>query len=276
MTVKNGETWRGETTASYQGVPATGEYYPKLLDQGVHSMQYLLRLSATDISLMATEWDMPILDSRRLSRRIAELARYDVVEEKEQDPLWDFRNTLVNGKLSLRHGLSAFQYHKAFFGTDIPVEELPIRLCDPIDICSPPRNAEQLRGAMAIGIRGNCSFIDKARNVSLAKPEALLLLNTDNQLFRLSAGAIAENDVDPNEDSGIQFAVALLTHEATNALEFTLLQNRSLSGRLVPLHCRKTVCEAVLPEEKVAVPYVDSGLVAGPGLERIEFLTSTF
>ncbi|GBF88425.1 hypothetical protein Rsub_01137 [Raphidocelis subcapitata] len=48
---------------------------------------------------------------------------------------------------------------------------------DPPDGCSPPRNAAALRGAIALAVRGGCSFVDKALALQEAGAAAVVVVN---------------------------------------------------------------------------------------------------
>uniref|UniRef100_A0A7S1UBY5 PA domain-containing protein n=2 Tax=Phaeomonas parva TaxID=124430 RepID=A0A7S1UBY5_9STRA len=240
-------------------------------------MQYFLRLKKNDLSIWGMDWGLKLDQIRYLMKRIEELTVIKIIEEEEEDPLLKLRNSLHNGKLSLRHGVANYQFYKAFFGGHLPMKELPVKLVEPLNGCSTPENLAELKDAIAVVSRGDCSFIDKANNVSLAGPGALLYLNSDNQLFRVSAGHITNSKEDPNENTGIEFGVGLVTHEATGVLKAALDAQEEVFGQLVPVQCKGAAeCAPILPEEKEVVPYVDSGYLAGDGLDEIEFLTSTF
>jgi len=57
-------------------------------------------------------------------------------------------------------------------------------LADPIHACKKLKN--NVTGAMVVAVRGKCPYLDKATNVSAANASAIIIVNSQEELYRVS------------------------------------------------------------------------------------------
>jgi hypothetical protein len=157
----------------------------------------------------------------------------------------------------------------------------PLVIADPPDACRVPRN--NVTGALVLVTRGRCAFLDKAMNVSVANASAILILNRDEDIYRVSAGyGLGEKPINVTLPENI--TVVMLKASARPILWRLAAKEATPAaphGRLVPLACGegRSVCEPVTVEE---ASYLSEGASASGRLvvpatgERFEFVASTF
>jgi hypothetical protein len=102
-----------------------------------------------------------------------------------------------------RHGINVetsdgtkfLEFAWAQFGTRAPIAHVAAVLCDPECADQELRNAEQLNQKVAIVKRGGNTFGEKARRAQQAGALALIIINSDNELFAvIDTFAVAGDD----------------------------------------------------------------------------------
>lgn len=170
------------------------------------------------------------------------------------------------------------QYYKAHFGAQIPSMGGMIVLADPLHACRPSRN--NVTGAFVLVSRGKCTFLDKASNVSLGNASAVIVMNNEEDMYRVSAGyGLGENPENVTLPSNI--SVIMVRKSASMRLTEAAKNKEGVIGRLVPLECGPgaNLCLPITEKEKT---FVRSHAVASGILrilhtnETFEFVTSTF
>lgn len=94
-------------------------------------------------------------------------------------------------------------------GDGCPVGGL-IAWASPDDACSPIDNAEELAGAVAVVVRGNCTFTAKATRVQKAGAVALVVLDPSDELRPLGAA--------PTERDAVEMAVVSSSSSSAAAI----------------------------------------------------------
>ena len=116
-----------------------------------------------------------------------------------------------------RHGINVqtsdgnkfLDFAWAQFGTRAPIAHVAAVLCDPECADQELRNAEQLNQKVAVVKRGGNTFGEKARRAQQAGALALVIINSDNELFA------AKGD---DSASPVTIPVVLVTSDAGTAL----------------------------------------------------------
>jgi len=143
----------------------------------------------------------------------------NATDEDEESPMYR-RATSV--WWATRHGINVetsdgnrfLEFAWAQFGTRAPIAHVAAVLCDPECADQELRNAEQLNQKVAIVKRGGNTFGEKARRAQQAGALALIIINSDNELF-----AVAGDD----SASPVTIPVVLVAADAGA----TLLQEES-------------------------------------------------
>lgn len=170
------------------------------------------------------------------------------------------------------------QYYKAHFGAQIPFVGGRIVLADPVHACRPLRN--NVTDAFVLVSRGKCTFLDKASNVSLGNASAVIVMNNEEDMYRVSAGyGLGENPDNVTLPSNI--SMIMVRKSASMRLTQASKNKEGVIGRMVPLECKSgaNLCLPVTEKEKT---FVRSHAVASGILrilhtnETFEFVTSTF
>ena len=98
------------------------------------------------------------------------------------------RRELRYGKVIVERSTASFEYLRAHFSnTSIPIGSLPLKLSSPADACTID-DSETIAGTVAVTLRGNCSFIDKAGNLSAADVAGIIVVNNSTEMFQMAAG----------------------------------------------------------------------------------------
>lgn len=99
----------------------------------------------------------------------------------------------------------------------------PLKLSDPRDCCSAPKN--KLAGDVIMVDRGNCKFTTKVNVAEAAGASAVLIINNQKELYKM----VCEPD---ETDLDITIPALLLPRDAGLSLEKTLLNSSSVSVQL--------------------------------------------
>ena len=75
-------------------------------------------------------------------------------------------------------------YARAAFSAQDEVGDLEVVLCAPAEADADLVNAEQLKGRLAVARRGGCTFQEKTERVELAGARGLVIVNSDDALFK--------------------------------------------------------------------------------------------
>ncbi|GFR52406.1 hypothetical protein Agub_g14977, partial [Astrephomene gubernaculifera] len=93
-------------------------------------------------------------------------------------------------------------------------------VADPRDGCQPPSNGAQLAGAVAVVVRGGCSFVRKTSNMQAAGAAAVLVINTQPPGELLSMAG---------DDSGLDPAIPALLLTRSDGLRLIRAINASVA-----------------------------------------------
>jgi len=149
---------------------------------------YVLRMKETDLRMYAREWEMSDDQLEKLRAAIKELTVEREVIEVVEDPLVTARKELRYGKVVVERSTASFEYLRAHFSNkSLPIGSLPIRLASPTDACT-IGDSEEIASTVAITLRGNCSFVDKAGNLSAAQVAGIIVVNNSSEMFQMAAG----------------------------------------------------------------------------------------
>ncbi|KAJ9523159.1 hypothetical protein QJQ45_024102 [Haematococcus lacustris] len=109
----------------------------------------------------------------------------------------------------------------------VPLTSGPLMLVEPLTACSAPlANTPLLQGAVAVVLRGQCSFVTKAAAVQAAGARALLVLNV-----RGSGDVISMSGDDSQESQSIAIPSALLSRSSALLLLHALRRAAELGER---------------------------------------------
>ncbi len=137
----------------------------------------------------------------------------NATDEDEENPM--YRGTSV--WWAARHGINFktsdgnkfLGFAWAQFGTRAPIAHVSAVLCDPECADQELRNAEQLDQKVAVVKRGGNTFGEKAHRAQQAGALALIIINSDNELF----AAKVDDSASP-----VTIPVVLVTSDAGTAL----------------------------------------------------------
>jgi len=106
-----------------------------------------------------------------------------------------------SGTLTLTHGLKklmAADFRQAHYGGPLPFGQ-PIKVVygEPLDGCSPLRNAETAVGAAVLLTRGKCPFLAKSRHAMAAGAALVVFMNSEIGLPRVPAMGSMPSDTIP-------------------------------------------------------------------------------
>merc|ERR1740115_281660 len=93
--------------------------------------------------------------------------------ESDRSEAWGF--------VELNHAGKEYEFVKATFGGPLHCQYEPMKLADPLDLCSTP-DAEYSNGAVLLAYRGNCSFADKAYFAQVAGAHGVVMVNSDQSM----------------------------------------------------------------------------------------------
>jgi len=142
--------------------------------------------------------------------------------------------------------------------------------------CHITNDLGSLAGKILVSKRGNCSFLEKATNASVANASALVIVNNGSDLFQIPAGYATGSSHDESLGVPQALPVIMIKGHAMKALQFG---GQFVEARMIPLKCPpgESTCKAVLPEEEENhIPYeVDSGFLEF-GSKKLEFVSGTW
>jgi hypothetical protein len=193
----------------------------------------------------------------------------DEEEYDDMEDLDEFRESLTWGRIFLDRGVTNHQYFKARFGGDIPTGSHPIVPAEPILGCGPIKNADAVKGAIAVVNRGECTYATKARSLQKAGAIGVLIKNNEDQGLTHPPGP---------DGTDVTIAVAMITHEFGNLLH-RVTKVEPTRAQLMPIYCEKesgvSVCLPVTEQEKEQHVVTEGGVLEG-GEFKAEFLTAKF
>lgn len=193
----------------------------------------------------------------------------DEEEFDDMEDLDEFRESLTWGRVFLDRGVTNHQYFKARFGGDIPTGSHRVVIADPILGCSPPKNAEEVKGAIVIVERGECTYAAKARSLQKAGALTVLVANKENEGLTHPPGP---------DGTDVTIAVGMITNEFGKLLIETAKREAN-TAHLLPIYCEKesgvSVCLPVTEPEKEQHQVTEGGALKA-GDFKAEFLTAKF
>lgn len=193
----------------------------------------------------------------------------DEEEYDDMEDLDEFRESLTWGRIFLDRGVTNHQYFKARFGGDIPSGSHPIVAAEPVLGCGPIKNADAVKGAIAVVNRGECTYATKARSLQKAGAIGVLIKNNEDQGLTHPPGP---------DGTDVTIAVAMITHEFGKLLH-RVTKVEPTRGQLLPIYCEKesgvSVCLPVTEQEKEQHAVTEGGVLAA-GDFKAEFLTAKF
>jgi hypothetical protein len=113
---------------------------------------------------------------------------------------------------------SRFDYVQAAFGGALPKDPVVAALSEPLDACSPLRNAEAARGKVLLVVRGLCDFAKKVATARVAGVTAVVVMNTEPGLVRIAPAQPRSNAVTDDP------ATAMVTQRAGKGLRRRALE----------------------------------------------------
>lgn len=229
-------------------------------------------------------WSNQGLDRLQIEQILATTQQLQEVVQSETvltpGPLLEQRAATLYGRLYIDGSVSSFEYYQATFGGPVRFNHGELVWVEPSTGCGlDASTAQDLTGKLAVVERGECTFIDKANSVAHTKAAAMLVINSDEELFHLAAGIAGSSEqvkevsccgplsesncawyvhaalytmhtsqIDPGPPD---MAVVLLHHSALLGLQ-KAAEVGGLQGRLIPLvHTKdQAASHPVLPEEQ--------------------------
>lgn len=193
----------------------------------------------------------------------------DEEEYDEEEDLDEFRESLTWGRVFLERGVTNHQYFKGRFGGDIPTGSHPVVVADPILGCGPPKNAAEIKGAIVVVERGECTYATKARILQKAGALTVLVANKPDEGLTHPPGP---------DGTDVTVAVAMISHEFGQLLAATA-KRETPKAQLLPIYCEKesgvSVCLPVTDQEKESHQVTEGGALK-IGDFKAEFLTAKF
>ena len=99
------------------------------------------------------------------------------------------------------HTVNAYRIARAEFGPDPSCDRQRLVAANPLHACGDLQQANSLKGAYAVVIRGHCNFIDKARAVEAEGAVGMILINTGGSKLVRMPGALFGMSDDSNDVS---------------------------------------------------------------------------
>ena len=190
----------------------------------------------------------------------------------KKDPQLEKRQFLHFGRLYIDGSASTFQFVRAAFGGDLPVQPHELTFADNRYGCDPVANAV---GTYLIVQRGTCTYLEKAEAAEASGAAGLIVVNTDNGgLFPLPAGhGMANHDDLPT------LPIVLVSRNALSVLREIVRVEPFTKGALIPLECNEGACLAVHRADQATLAQFDA---AGGNVylegdnEGFDYITSSF
>eukprot|EP00611_Tribonema_gayanum_P000953 TRINITY_DN1071_c0_g1_i3.p1 TRINITY_DN1071_c0_g1~~TRINITY_DN1071_c0_g1_i3.p1 ORF type:complete len:500 (-),score=168.22 TRINITY_DN1071_c0_g1_i3:22-1521(-) len=234
-----------------------------------------LRLKMMDLRMLG-------LDREQIKAALAKIEELTVVTQEtrtEPHPLLAERNTLDYGRLFVKRSVSSFEFFTAHFGAPVPLRAAEIVYAVPPNGCGYTEGAApDYKGKFVVVDRGECKFIDKAKSVALSGAAAMLVVNSDETIFRMAASHGGPDAPEPDQAGTEDMAVVMLRDSARFSLA-SALERGPLIGRLTPLRCGSGPrCMPLLPEEEELAQQAEAGTISivGHNGASYEFLAGTF
>ncbi|RYH31675.1 hypothetical protein EON65_02185 [archaeon] len=249
---------------------------------GITETRLLLRLSSMDFQLMTMEWtNFSYEHVSKLKSKIVDLTKMATVTEDKNRPEIEMRNKLTYGKVILPHGVQAFEYSLASFGTSPPIGPVHLRLSADGLECDKEHSADYT-GHFVVARRGNCTFLSKAQTAFQHGAQGLIIINSEDKLDSPASGLGIDGNITEAMvkalDSFVVLGMSNTTWEAlSRAVQYA---ENHLPAHIVPIKCQTGGrCLPLLDEEKKLQTEVSWGrmrvrMPASGQAKSFDFLTS--
>ena len=199
----------------------------------------------------------------------------DFVADDDLQGQQGLRETRWWGRLYVDGWPQSIQYLRGHFGEAPPQGIKRVVAADPEDACAPLTNEDEVKGAIVIALRGNCTFGSKGVRVHAAGASALVLVNNEDGNHHIPAP----------DAHDLEMSVSMMARQDGNLLMKSLRLGQDLTGALVPIHCSaesqvrvgSDLCQAATTEDRAIISGTTHGGWISAGEEKIgEFLIATF
>lgn len=144
-----------------------------------------------------------------------------------------------------------------------------------MDACSKMENADDMKDAIVLTGRGNCTFGFKGKAIQAAGAAAMVVVNNE-----------AGNHHIPAPDAhNLPMSASMVQEQEGKLLIRTIQRGQPLNGAMVPVHCMAKsevnkdaeLCRpATLEDRKIAKNVLEGGWFTTPNGDRHEFLIANF
>ena len=135
------------------------------------------------------------------------------------------------GDIELVGGGQKWEYVKGLFGGPLACTPQRITVAEPRLGCEPFSNAADVKGAMVIIARGECSFADKVAFAQDAGAAGVIIGNSGEELIRMPAGWMKYP-----EDIAIKIPVVIVRQTTALALRKIIARDGVVHGQVVAKH----------------------------------------
>lgn len=258
-------------------------YLNNFVRMGVTETRLLLRLSSMDFQIMEMDWpDFTPEKVATLKQKISVLLTMATITEDKSNPDLELRNKQKYGRIYLENGVQSFEFTMASFGGVPPVGKQPIVLSQTLGECN-SSHTTNYHGNLVLVLRGNCTFLEKAKNALSNNATGVLIVNTEDKLESFASGVGIDKGVKEEMVAVLNsFPVVCLSNTSWESLSQAIAFQPTLPTyvHVVPLKCRTGgQCLPVLKEEKEVQAEVSWGTMRirrGKTAKSFEFLTSNF
>lgn len=121
----------------------------------------------------------------------------EVKEKEEEAPVIRASNLTKNwtpdrseawGDVQMVGGGQGWEFVKGLFGSEVTCHPQRLVMAHPIKACQHLKNPDEVKGAIVLVGRGECSFADKTAFAQTAGAKGVIVWNTANDLLRMPAG----------------------------------------------------------------------------------------
>lgn len=181
---------------------------------------------------------------------IGRLKQPEMEAVQREHPLLEERSNLRYGRLFMDRGVGSYEFYEADFSAGLPLGARELVWLEPRAGCEVEEDTPAtLQGKYVVVERGVCSFIDKAYSVARTGASAMIVINSDENLFHMAAslGGSSESDLGPPGMASVMVrrSTGLQLHKA--------VQMGPFRASMVPMSCGarggSANCEPVIPEE---------------------------
>lgn len=205
----------------------------------------------------------------------AEDLQRDFAEENDTAGAERLRESRWWGRLYIDGWPQSVQYLRAHFGTAPPKGVRRFVVASPLDACDGLTNTEEMKDAIVLTTRGNCTFGHKAKAIEAAGGAAMVLVNNEPGNHHIPAP----------DAHDLPMSASMIQQQEGGLLINTIQRGQSLTGAMVPVHCiaksevnkESDLCQPSTPDDKKIVKaMMEGGWFTTPSGDRHEFLIANF